>query len=415
MIMIKFRGVFIYIVTITLIIGGALLDFRNVFADDEATEFMSWGIETMGLDKAISAIKQKGDAEHLLVAVIDTGVNEAVFHEYFPDRNLSGYCVAACESGMVDNMGQGTHIISTIAEGTSDNVDLLMIRVTDSGSFTVTDLIDSINYAISQGADVINISAGNVFDFDDEAYNEEYDMTWGEIYRLVWEIEKETIDEAVDAGAIIVGSIGNDSNNDALYPASYEKVIGVGATNEDLTLTNFSNFNEFVDYVAPGARIEGLNARYGAEGQEMTILDQGTSMAAAHVTAAVADILSFNKNLNFDEVMELLSSKAIDLGETGRDDYFGNGFIDFSEAEFCVDGIECDEYGVFALIIPDEPDDEQEIPIPDTAGDDEVIGSPNTGALTKREAGSVTATVLASWPIYVLVGVGLWWVRKISR
>ncbi len=409
--MVRVRGHFIYIIIAFLMLGGSFLNFQKAFA---AGEYMSWGIGAMGLDKAISAIEQKGDAEHLLVAVIDTGVNEAVFHEYFPDRNLTGYCIATCESGMVDNQGQGTHIISTIAEGTSDNVDLLMIRVTDLGIFTVTDLIDAINYAVSQGADVINISAGNIFDFDDETYNEEYDMTWGEIYRLVWEIEKEVIDEAVDAGAIIVGSIGDNDNDNIRYPASYERVIGVGATNEDLSLTNFSNFNEFVDYVAPGARIEGLNARYGAEGQEMTILNQGTSMAAAHVTAAVADILSFNKDLSFEQVVELLNSKANDLGETGKDDYFGNGFIDFSEAEFCVGGVECDEYGVFALI-PDEPDDEQEIPVPDTAGDDETIGAPNTGALTKQGVSSATATLLTGWPVYILVGVGLWWRRKLSR
>ena len=400
--MVRVRGVFVCIVIAFLMFGGALLSFRSASAaGDESAEFMSWGIEAMGLDNAISAIEQKGDAEHLLVAVIDTGVNEAVFREYFPDRNLTGYCVAACEGGMVDNVGQGTHIISTIAEGTSDNVDLLMIRVSDSGNFTVTDLINAINYAVSQGADVINISAGNVFDFDDETYNEEYDMTWGEIYRLVWEIEKEAIDEAVDAGAIIVGAIGDDGNNYARYPASYEKVIGVGATNEDLTLTNFSNFNEFVNYVAPGTRIEGLNARYGAEGQEMTFLNYGTSTAAAHVTAAVAALLSFNKDLSLNEVTELLNSKAIDLGTAGRDDYFGNGFIDFSEAEFCIDGVDCDEYGVFVV---------REIPVPDTA--DDVPGAPDTGMFTGEESGSMaTASIL---PVVALLGIALWWFNRIS-
>ncbi|MBQ3474102.1 S8 family serine peptidase [Candidatus Saccharibacteria bacterium] len=406
--MVRVRGVFTYIIITFLMFGGILFNFRNALAADE---FMSWGIEAMGLDKAISVIEEKGDAEHLLVAVIDTGVNEALFREYFPDRNLSGYCIVACPDGMVDNVNHGTHVISTIAEGTPSNVDLLMIRVSEGRTFTIGDLRAAMDYAVSQGANVILVSAGMSLDFDDEtAFNEEY--TWGEINNMIWEAMQGKVDEAVDAGAIVVSVAGDNGANEVFYPASYDNAISVGAVSEGLSIADFSNYNEYVDYVAPGMRIRGLNASYGAEGQDITTLDQGTSSAAAHVVAAIANILSFNKNLTLDEMRALLNSKAVDLGEEGRDDYYGNGFIDFSEVEFCTEEVECDEYGVFALI-PDEPepDEEEDVPVVPNTGDGG-INAPDTGYVTKPEEGGATMVLLAGWQIYVLVGVGLWWVRK---
>ena len=328
--MVRLRGVINKIVITFLIVGGTLLGFQRASA--ASGEYMSWGIEKMGLDKAISAIDEKGNAPNILVAVIDTGVNEAVFRERFPDRNLSGYCVAVCEEGMIDKVNQGTHTIGTIAEGTSDNVDLLMIRVSDEHEFSLRALLTAIDYAISQGADVIDINAGLFFDFDDETYNEEEGMTWGEIYQQAWQIEKDKIDEAVAAGAIVVSIAGNDGESEIHYPASYDNVISASAAESNLEIANFSNHNEHVDFAAPGAGIMGLNASYGREGQGPTTQDQGTASAAAHLTAAVADILSFNKDLSFDEMMELLKSKAVDLGETGKDEYYGNGFVDFSKA-----------------------------------------------------------------------------------
>ncbi|MBR2994923.1 S8 family serine peptidase [Candidatus Saccharibacteria bacterium] len=410
--MVRVRNIFTYIIISFLMLGGVLLGSQKAFATGE---FMSWGIEAMGLDKAISVVEEKGDAPHLLVAVLDTGVNEALFRDTFPERTLLGYCVAVCPDGMVDNVNHGTHIISTIAEGTPSNVDLLMIRVSENRTFTIGDLRTAMDYAVSQGADVILVSAGMSLDFEDETtFNEQY--TWGEIYHMIWEAMQEKVDEAVDTGAIVVSVAGDDGEGEVFYPASYDNAISVGAVSEGLTIADFSNHNEYVDYVAPGMRILGLNASYGAEGQETTILDQGTASAAAHVVAAIANILSFNSDLTLNEVMRLLNSKAVDLGETGKDDYYGNGFIDFSEAEFCTEERECDEYGVFALI-PDEPedetDDEPETPIPDTDNGD--INSPDTGYLTRPEDGGATVIALAGWQTYMLIGVGLWSVKKLYR
>ena len=399
--MVRVRGIYTHIIITILMLGGVLFGFQNALA---ASEYMSWGVEAMGLDKAISVIEEKGDAAHVLVAVIDTGVNEALFRDYFPERNLFGYCVVACESGMTDKVNHGTHVISTLAEATPSNVDLLMIRVSEGRTFTIGDLKTAIDYAISENSDIIVISAGMALDFEDESsFNEQY--TWGEINSMIWESMKGKMDEAADAGAIVVSVAGDNGTNEVFYPASYDNVISVGAVSEGLTIADFSNHNELVDYVGPGMRIRGLNASYGTEGQDITTLDQGTASAASHVAAAVANLLSFNKDLTLDEIRVLLNSKATDLGETGKDDYYGNGFIDFSEAEFCTEEVECDEYGVFALI-PPEPD----VPVPDTSDDD--IKAPDSGYLTKQVESGATMTALAGWQVFVLAAAGFWWIKK---
>ena len=308
--------------------------------------YMSWGIEAMGLNYAIDAVEKKEDASNILVAVVDTGVKTSVFNTRFPEKDLDGYCLEGCEDGMDDTIGHGTHVIGTIAEGTADNVKLLMVRMSNSGSFNLTKLLTSIEYAVSQGADVINVSAGVIFDFEIENH------------RLAWEIAKEYIDEAEAAGAVVVATAGNTGTDGANYPASYDSAISVGAVNNELERAGFSNHNEYLDFMAPGVAVYGLNYAYtGGEGQSIMYQEDGTSMAAPHITAAVANLKSFNKDLKLLDVVSLLKMNAIDLGDEGRDDNYGYGFVNFADAEFCVSGKTCDEYGVF---VGSESPEEQE-------------------------------------------------------
>ena len=69
-------------------------------------------------------------------------------------------------------------------------------------------------------------------------------------------------------------------------------------------------------------------------------------MAAPHITAAVAILKSYNSDLSLAETKDLLIAHATDLGEPGRDIYYGYGMIDFKTANFCTND-HCDTYGVF--------------------------------------------------------------------
>ena len=64
--------------------------------------------------------------------------------------------------------------------------------------------------------------------------------------------EADAVADARDAGVIVIAAAGNSGSNRLEYPASYEGVVSVAATNQTNTLTGYSNFGSMVDVAAPG-------------------------------------------------------------------------------------------------------------------------------------------------------------------
>ena len=63
---------------------------------------------------------------------------------------------------MFDDLGHGTHIAGTIAEGTSNKVKILPIKVGDKRNLDHISVIEGINYITDDHkADVINMSFGS--------------------------------------------------------------------------------------------------------------------------------------------------------------------------------------------------------------------------------------------------------------
>ena len=295
----------------------------------EPLDYASWGIETMGIDIGINALGEgKRDAK---VAVIDTGLDVAGFREAFPDRNLDVYDIESDSDryeDMKDNNGHGTFVAGVIAEGTVKRTGLLAIRVEKNGEIWVSDVNTAIYKAIQVGVDAINLSLGS------DVYSES---------------QRIAINAAKQENIITVASAGNENSSKKIYPASYDNTISVAALDYnreravwDEANSLGSNYNEMVDYAAPGTLIRSING-YAS----------GTSVATPHVTAAVALLKQYNGELGFDDVNMLLKEHVVDLGEEGKDDYYGYGMIDFNDAEFC-GGSYCDEYGVFAVDAPEE-------------------------------------------------------------
>ena len=295
----------------------------------ELVGYNSWGIETMGLDDGLEAIA--GGGERTKVAVIDTGLDVANFRKYYPNRTLSVYNVEASSSSMsdmIDTHSHGTHVAGTVAEGTPSNVEIMAIRASsgEDNTLYISDVNTSINKAIYASAGVINLSLGN----------DEYS-----------ESQKTILDSAYRYNIVVVAATGNENSPQVMYPARYDNTIAVGALDQDLNRAVWSvadslgsNYGDEVDYVAPGTAIKGING-----------YKSGTSMATPHVAAAVAILKSYNRDLGLNEVNGLLQEHVRDLGEEGRDTYYGYGMIDFNGAEFCGDGY-CDEYGVFSAEAP---------------------------------------------------------------
>ena len=190
-----------------------------------------------------------------------------------------------------DVQGHGTHTAGIMA-GVGDNgigvtgvawrASIMALRFFDAkGQGATSDAIACIDYAVAMKERGVNVVAINA--------------SWGDGQSsafLRWAIET-----AGDAGIIVVAAAGNggadkigdDNDSVPFYPASYDSpnVVAVGASDTADALTEYSNYGlASVDLVAPGAAI------WSTAPVSMVpsgyISKKGTSMAAPHVTGAIA-------------------------------------------------------------------------------------------------------------------------------
>lgn len=276
--------------------------------------YNSWGIEKMGLDKAINFIEAKDSIEEIVVAIIDTGLDCELFNENYDNKIKETYNLFD-DKAMYDNHGHGTHIAGTIAEGTPKNVKIIPIKISDSGTLDTIKIVSAINWISENNrADIINMSFG--------AYAKSTAM-------------EQAIISAKEKNIISVAAAGNDSTDTPHYPSALDSTISIASVDNKLNKSAFSNYGSTITFAVPGTDIKSINGN-----------KSGTSMAAPHAVNAVSIIKSLNKHLSLEKVVEKLKESSIDLGATGRDAIYGEGFIDFDVVEFC-DGNACDDENVF--------------------------------------------------------------------
>jgi subtilisin family serine protease len=168
-------------------------------------------------------------------------------------------------------------------------------------------LTKAIDYAVNNGAEVINISYS--------AEKSDYDK--------FSELET-SIKKAIAANVCVVCSAGNDSSTKVRYPAGFSGVIGVGATWKNGKLTKYSNESSAVDIVAPGGYSNSDGAQMFVT-SPTTInsngyrYSYGTSYATPHVSGTVAMMLSIHYGLTPAQILYRLQSRSTET-VTGRID-----------------------------------------------------------------------------------------------
>lgn len=278
-----------------------------------------------------------------VIAVLDGGIDRDHPEWSGPDSPLlPGFTVFPGRSDANGDdwgiTGHGTHVagiaaapangigIVGVAPGRGDGAQVIPVQVADRfGEFSDEALIRGIRYAVTQGAKVINISAGGE----------------GSLRAF-----QETIYWATRRGAVVVAAVGNDGDGENVvnYPAAYRRVVGVGAQcGPELSfdcrtrygVARFSNHNSTVDLVAPGVGIlSTVPVRVTQDAvQPGYALKDGTSMAAPFVSGAVALVQAANGNsLSAFQAVRQLERTARDIGARGRDDRAGHGAVDLRAA-----------------------------------------------------------------------------------
>ena len=276
---------------------------------------------------------QRGGSSGVIVAVLDTGVAYENYGSFAQAPDLAGtlfvpgYDFVNSDDHPNDDHWHGTHVTGTIAQTTNNGlgvarlafgVSLMPVKVLNAGGTgTVADVVDGIYFAVGNGADIINMSLSGDSNSSTEA---------------------EAIGYANDNGVIVVCAAGNEGpTGPDQYPAAYATTIAVGATGYSETRASYSNTGDYLDIVAPG----GDGSYYVwqetfAGVDHLTDFDvwgmQGTSMAAPHVSAAAALLLSMNPDLSHGDVRFILESTAVDLGAPGWDAEYGHGLLDVAAA-----------------------------------------------------------------------------------
>ncbi len=152
-------------------------------------------------------------------------------------------------------------------------------------------------------------------------------------------------------GVFLVAAAGNENSAVPSSPASLDGVLSVSAVDAGLRKASYSNFGSSVDLCAPGGDMgadlngdgypDGVLSTLGNDrGDFLYRFYQGTSMACAHVSGVVALMRAVHPGLTPGDLDLLLSGShpgtagriVRDLGQPGRDDFYGHGLIDAAQA-----------------------------------------------------------------------------------
>ncbi len=248
------------------------------------------------------------------IAILDTGIDQS--HEDLAAKIQKNVNFTTSRT-VDDRYGHGTHVAGSAAAstnngkgvaGTCPNCGLYNVKVlADNGSGAWSWVASGIVWAADNGARVINMSLGG--SSGSSTVEDAVNYAWGK-------------------GVVLVAAAGNSGTGSPFYPAFYQNVIAVAATDQNDSKASFSNYGTWVDIAAPGVsilstapdhpnKIWGKGVKYGTL--------SGTSMASPHVAGAAGLVWSTGACGTTDNgcVRSRIETGADKISGTGT--YWANG------------------------------------------------------------------------------------------
>ena len=336
----------------------------------------AWGITQINADDVWSLAPTSYNGNGVTVAILDTGVDydhgdlvNRMWINTAEDINNDGQFTAADNDGVDDDGngyiddvvgwnfsgtgdndpddvgGHGTHVAGTVAGdgsggtniGVAPGARIMALRESNTAVLsTEQECWDGMQYALDNGADIINFSSG-----------------WLDIWTPDYETWRNNVHNLMDAGVLFVTIAHNDSSttgvpNNVRTPGRVPLALTVGATDDTDTIASFSNtgpvtwqaVSPFFDYPYPpgllkpdvsGPGVSVTSAQNGG-GYVNGPTWSGTSMAAPHVAGTAALLLDKDAGLSPYELKYIIEETSLDLGATGPDNTYGWGRIDALDA-----------------------------------------------------------------------------------
>ncbi len=284
----------------------------------------------------------------IIIAVIDTGVDYThpditnqmwINLDEIPDNGIdddfNGYIddiygidPINADGDPRDDHGHGTHVAGTIAAeannnygivGVCPNAKIMACKIfsQDGSGDAVSAAIESVEYAVNNGAMVLNNSWGGA------SYSQSM---------------QDAVDFATERGVVFMAAAGNDGVLVRKYPASYEGVTCVAASDSSDRRASFSTYGPWVDVTAPGVYILSLlssvnEVPYGYFDNDEFLIISGTSMATPTAAGAMGLLMSLypgHEPWIYEKVMEAsCNTNFYTIPEnTNYAGYFGAGRID---------------------------------------------------------------------------------------
>ena len=306
---------------------------------NEGQNISTLGAGLKGVDVGAVKAWQLGQSRKLgVIAILDSGIdlrhpdlqNNLWFNKLELDPNgldddhngfindLNGWNFADNTAVVQDDNNHGTAVAGVLAadakngkgsRGLLENAQLMIVKILDqNGTGTTERAVKGIEYAVNNGAQVINASWGGTL-FDQVLFD--------------------TIQWANDKGVLFVCAAGNepkdnDTDDRPIYPASFHipNVVSVAAHDSIGELASFSSYGKkSVHLAAPGVAV------YVPVREGYRFVD-GTSFAAPFVAAASSLLKSFEPNLSPSQLRERLIKNAVPMDYYTKEKLVSAGRLD---------------------------------------------------------------------------------------
>lgn len=244
----------------------------------------------------------------VVIAIIDTGIDSN--HPDLVSKIVNPVNFSTSDQAdYSDSDGHGTAVAGITAAVTDNRIGIAgtsfnTANIMPIKALTVIAAIKGIIYAVNHSAKVINMSQG--------FYS--YSIAFQNAVNYAW-----------NNGIVFIASAGNDGRDQIQYPAGYNHVLAVSATDKSNSLTEFSNWGLNIGIAAPGVDILTTTPTYSTSSEYLINYDavSGTSPAAAFVSGVAAMMFSVNPTLTNQEIIQIIEQTAEPL-EVGSEYYYNN-------------------------------------------------------------------------------------------